>query len=96
MEGDMEIVVRAFGEFDIAAVDDVHRVIVQAAGASGRPARGVIDLAGVSFLDAAMLSALVTERSALQRAGGDLRLQGVSSWSLCIIDICGLRETLGV
>ena len=89
-------VVRAFGEFDIAAVADVHRVISEVAAGLGRPARVVMDLAGVSFLDAAMLSTLVTERRALLSSGLDLRLQGVSSWSLRIIEICGLRETLGL
>jgi anti-anti-sigma factor len=90
------ILVLAAGEFDIAAVPDVHRVISQSALAQVPPARVVIDLSAVSFLDAAMLSALVTERRALLGAGGDLHVRGVTEWSLRIIDICGLRETLGL
>ncbi len=87
--------IRALGEFDIAAVTDVHRVISQTVERAGA-LRVVIDLSGVTFLDAAMLSALVTERRKLLDSGGDLVLQDVNSWSLHIIDICGLRETLGV
>ncbi len=89
-------VVRASGEFDMAAVSDVHRVIGHAAGRSGRPPRVVLDLSGVTFLDAAMLGALVTERRTLQGVGGDLTLSGVTKWSMRIMEICGLRETLGL
>ncbi len=56
----------------------------------------MIDLSQVTFLDAAMLGALVTERQALRAAGGDLLLTGVSRWVMRIIEICGLRETLGI
>ncbi len=86
----------ASGEFDIAAVPEVHSVIREAAGRAPAPARVTIDLAGVTFLDAAMLGALVSERHALQDAGGELELTGVSAWVHRVIDICGLRDTLGV
>jgi anti-anti-sigma factor len=88
--------VRAAGEFDLAAVDDVHRAIGAAAAALAQPATVVVDLSAVTFLDAAMLGALVTERRAMQAAGGDLQLVGVSAWAMRIIDICGLRQTLGL
>ena len=91
-----QAVVRASGEFDLAAVDDVHRVISRTALALEPPAVVVVDLAQVTFLDAAMLGALVTERRAILARGGDLLLTGVSRWALRIIEICGLRETLGI
>jgi anti-anti-sigma factor len=93
---DRGVVVLASGEFDIAAVGDVRRVIAAAAKSQPRPARVVIDLSRVTFLDAAMLNTLVGERTKLVKAGGDLVLVGVSSWSLRVIEICGLRETLGL
>lgn len=86
----------ASGEFDIAAVGDVHRVIASAASAQGPRPRVSIDLSRVDFLDAAMLNALVAERRSLQAAGGDLVIVGVTNWSMRVIDICGLRETLGL
>lgn len=93
---DSAIVITARGEFDVAAVPDVHRAVIQAANSLGPAARIIVDLSQVTFLDAAMLGALVTERQALQLTGGDLIVAGVTPWSLRIIEICGLRETLGV
>lgn len=91
-----EALVRAVGEFDLAAVPDVHQVISGAAADLQPPAVVVVDLAQVTFLDAAMLGALVTERQAIRDGGGDLLLTGVSRWAMRIIEICGLRETLGL
>jgi anti-anti-sigma factor len=88
--------VRAAGEFDLASVADVHRVIGRAAAELSAPATVVVDLSAVTFLDAAMLGALVTDRRALVEAGGDLQLTGVSAWTMRIIEICGLRSTLGL
>jgi anti-anti-sigma factor len=89
-------VVAAIGEFDVAAVGDVHRVIAVTASALTAPATVVIDLTAVTFLDAAMLGALVTDRRAIRDNGGDLQLTGVSAWAMRIIEICGLRATLGL
>jgi anti-anti-sigma regulatory factor len=43
-----------------------------------------------------MLGALVTDRRAIRDNGGDLQLTGVSAWAMRIIEICGLRVTLGL
>ncbi|MCW2547017.1 MAG: anti-sigma factor antagonist [Mycobacterium sp.] len=93
---DRGVVVLASGEFDIASVSDVRRVIASAAKSQPRPARVVIDLSRVTFLDAAMLNTLVGERRRLVGVGGDLVLVGVTTWSMRIIEICGLRQTLGL
>ncbi len=90
------VVVRAVGEFDLAAVEDVHRVIGRAAAGLSAPATVVVDLSAVTFLDAAMLGALVSQRQSIRRRGGDLQLTGVSPWAMRIIEICGLRATLGL
>jgi anti-sigma B factor antagonist len=93
---DRGVIVLASGEFDIAAVPDLRRVIGVAGKAQPKPARVVIDLSGVTFLDAAMLNTLVAERGRLQSAGGDLAVVGVTKWAMRIIEICGLRTTLGL
>jgi anti-anti-sigma factor len=93
---DGSVVITASGEFDVAAVSDVQRAIAGAATAARQPARVVVDLSQVQFLDAAMLGVLVTERLALQRGKGDLVITGVTPWALRIVEICGLRETLGL
>ena len=90
------VVIAAIGEFDVAAAPELRRTIRDASLRLPSPARVVVDLSKVSFLDAAVLGVFVTERKALQRARGDLVLDGVTPWSLRIIEICGLRETLGV
>jgi anti-anti-sigma factor len=93
---DRGAVVLASGEFDIAAVADVRRVVTNSAKAQPRPARVAIDLSRVTFLDAAMLNTLVSERRKLQAAGGELVLVGVTKWAMRVIEICGLRATLGL
>jgi anti-anti-sigma factor len=93
---DHTALVRASGEFDLAAVADVHRVIGRAADDLVAPVTVIADLSAVTFLDAAMLGALVTNRRALLEAGGNLQLTGVSAWTMRIIEICGLRTTLGL
>ena len=80
----------------MAAVADVHRVIAVTASGLAPPATVVIDLSAVDFLDAAMLGALVTDRRAIRENGGDLQLTGVSRWAMRVIEICGLRATLGL
>ena len=91
---DGAVVIIARGEFDVAAVSDVHATITRAAGR--RPVSVSVDVSGVTFLDAAMLGALVTERQILQASGADLTVVGVTPWSMRIIEICGLREILGL
>ena len=93
---DRGVVVLASGEFDIAAVPDLLRAIAAAGKAQPKRARVVLDVSRVTFLDAAMLNALVGERRRLQSAGGDLAVVGVTKWSMRIIEICGLRATLGL
>ena len=87
---------RASGEFDLASVADVRRVISRTAALLTPPAAIVVDLSAVTFLDAAMLGALVTERQAIRAKGGDVLLSGVSPWGMRIIEICGLRASLGL
>jgi anti-anti-sigma factor len=93
---DRGVVVLASGEFDIAAVPDLRRAVSAAGKAQPKPARVVLDLSRVTFLDAAMLNTLVAERRKLQSAGGDLEVVGVTKWSMRVIEICGLRDTLGL
>jgi anti-sigma B factor antagonist len=93
---DAEALVTASGEFDVAAVPDVHRTIREAASTLRSRGRVLIDLSDVTFLDAAMLGALVTERARLSETGSELVLVGVTPWAMRIIDICALRETLGL
>jgi anti-anti-sigma factor len=88
--------VEARGELDVAALPELRGAIARAAGGGSRPAQVVLDLSEVTFLDAAVLGALVAERRALQAAGGTLRLAGVSPKLRRLIGLTGLREMLGL
>lgn len=93
---DGSVRIDARGEFDVAAVGEVRQAIATAVSSAPEPLRVLVDLSEVTFLDAAMLGVLVTERQSLQRDGRELQIIGVTPWTLRIIDICGLRETLGL
>jgi anti-sigma B factor antagonist len=88
--------VKARGELDVAALPELRGALARAAGGASRPAQVVLDLSDVTFLDAAVLGALVAERRVLQAAGGSLRLTGVSPKLQRLIGLTGLRETLGL
>lgn len=89
------VTIYASGEFDFAAVSDVRRSINDARRSPAALALR-FDLTGVTFIDAAMLGALVTERQAVRAAGRDLVVTGVTPWTLRVIELCGLRDTLGL
>ncbi len=95
-ESDGTVVINARGEFDVAAVADVQQAISTAVSLAEMPPRVVVDLSAVAFLDAAMLGVLVAARQSLQADDGDLVITGVTPWALRIIEICGLRQTLGL
>jgi anti-anti-sigma factor len=93
-DGPDEPVVSAAGELDAAAVADLRRLL--AVVSAGRPRRIVLDLAGVTFLDAAVLGALVTQRQRLGGQGIRLDLSGVTPSTRRLIELCGLTEMLGI
>lgn len=77
-------VVRGTGDIDLASADEFRDALV-AAAADGLPV--VVDLSGVTFLDAAGVSALVAGRIA---AGGRFRLVGATGIVHRILAITGL------
>jgi anti-anti-sigma factor len=88
--------VEAHGELDVAAVPELREAIAEAARTSRSHGPVVLDLSHVTFLDAAVLGALVAERQALHAAGGALTLSGVTPRAARLIRLAGLRETLGL
>ncbi len=90
------VIITARGEFDVAAVADVQQAISSAVSLAETPPHLVVDLSEVAFLDASMLGVLVAARHSLRARAGDLVITGVTPWALRIIEICGLRQTLGL
>ena len=71
------VVITAGGELHAATAPALRSYVTSLAGQ--QPGRDVIlDLAGVSFADAAGVSALVAARSAIRDSGGSLRLARLS------------------
>ena len=70
------VVVRAAGELDLATAPLLRRAIVSA-GSPG-PLDVVVDLSGVTFVDAAGLGALLDGSEAVRKGGGDLCLSSPS------------------
>lgn len=77
-------VVHVGGDVDLATAGQLRDALVSSA-AGGHPM--VVDLSGVTFLDAAGLSALVAGRRA---AGGRLRIVGATGVAHRILSLTGL------
>jgi anti-anti-sigma factor len=84
-------VVSMFGELDLAGEDYVWRVL---GAVDGR--RVVIDLAGLEFIDARGVAALLHARQRLQSTGGQLEVRGargVVRRVLVLLQLDGLLES---
>ena len=97
-------VVTAHGDLDLAAKPRLREQLQQAAAAeAGQVAEGnrfpavVVDLSGLSFMDAAGLGVLLEHRSVLRERGGDLWLvapEGGAAHRL--LEIVGLDKLLRI
>ena len=88
------VVVCAFGELDLATAAAVRQALVDA-GTPG-PADVVLDLSGVTFVDATGLAALLQAAEALRAAGGDLRLASPSRMLRRMLRLLQLEQRLPV
>lgn len=86
-------VVTVGGELDIATCVEVERTLRAAIARSGDV---VVDLAGATFIDSTALQVLATASAALQRAGRRLVVATPSDIVVRAIDLCGVRDLLGV
>jgi anti-sigma B factor antagonist len=78
--------IRVTGDVDLATADQLRDALVRSAD-SGLPV--LVDLAGVGFLDATGVSALIAGR---QAAGGRFRITGASGVVHRILSITGLLD----
>jgi stage II sporulation protein AA (anti-sigma F factor antagonist) len=84
------VVVRLFGEFDLAGVREVGRRL---GGVCGDVA---VDCSGLTFIDCAGLGVLAAAASAFRRRGSRLVVIGRSPWLRRLLELTGLDEALGV
>jgi anti-sigma B factor antagonist len=93
-DGGPVLVVELVGELDLASIEGLQataRAWFQTGGGGGRL---VLDLAGLSFCDAAGLGAIVSVRRRCLQRSGWLRLAGVSPRLRLLLEITGLDEVL--
>jgi len=88
------VVVRATGELDLATAPALRRAIA-GAGSPG-PVELVVDLSGVSFVDAAGLGALLDGSEAVRRGGGDLCLTSPSPMLRRMLRLLDLEARLPI
>ena len=90
--GPAGVVVFLRGEHDRAT----RAAVSTAIGARVTLGRGdlVIDLSGVTFMDASTVGVIVDARTALRHRGRDLVLRQPSSCARRLIELCGLADLL--
>ncbi|MFI1166949.1 STAS domain-containing protein [Streptomyces sp. NPDC020801] len=84
-----------FGELDLFTSDELGTVVQECL--QDRPARLVLDLAGVSFCDAAGLNALVRGKNRAAQVGTDFVVTGVKAPTLVrVLAVTGLDALFGL
>ena len=84
-----EQVVHLAGELDVAAAGFLVRTLAQT---TGSPV--VVDLAGLTFLDAAGISALLTARRRIEEQGRRLVVRNPSPWIVRVIQLAGATSAV--
>jgi anti-sigma B factor antagonist len=81
--------VHLIGELDVASAERTRHTLVAVTGSEV-----VIDLAGLDFVDAAGLGALVDARASILAAGDECTLSGATGLVRRVFELCGLDQLL--
>jgi anti-sigma B factor antagonist len=92
-ECDGHVIAALRGELDVL---DAAGVAGALAAVTVRETRVIVDLAGLGFIDASGLAALVSARKHARRAGGDLLLAAPQRRVLEVFAVAGLLDLFGV
>ncbi|TML72731.1 MAG: STAS domain-containing protein [Actinobacteria bacterium] len=87
-------VVAVTGELDLYSAEQVQRALAEAIDDAAESV--VVDLMGVSFMDSAGLSVLVSASNALRSSGGKLVVAADDRRILRVLEITGLDRTIHV
>ena len=92
-ESDGQVVVTLRGELDIIDAASVAAALVTVAA---RAPEIIVDLAGLEFIDASGVAALVLARVQARRAGGDLLLAAPQDQVLRVLAVIHLADDFSV
>ena len=92
-ESDGQVVVALRGELDIVDAASVAAALVAVAA---RAPEIIIDLAGLEFIDASGVAALLLAREHARRAGGDLLLAAPQDQVLRVLAVIHLADVFSV
>ncbi|MEU6411791.1 STAS domain-containing protein [Microbispora sp. NPDC046933] len=85
----------ACGEIDMSTAGQLHEGVLGVLRRQ-RPSRIEVDLAGVTFLDAAGIGALVMSRAAAARVGCRLTVVNPRPMGYRLLQVVGLLEAFGL
>ena len=84
------MVISVVGEHDISTLSLLNGTLARAISADG--AEVVVDLSGVTFLDASTIGALIRARNTLRQQSRSLTLRSPSRCAGRLLDLCGLTD----
>ena len=84
------------GELDLATAGELARGLATAVRATPPPERLVLDVAGLDFMDAAGISAVLTAQRALAAGGGVLVLRSPNRLVRRVVKVLELEDVLPV
>jgi anti-anti-sigma factor len=83
--------VRVRGELDVVSAPSMERQLIDALEET-QPARLIVDMRDLTFLDSTGINVLVRTHQLLAAAGGQLLLQSPSDFACHVLTIAGLAE----
>lgn len=89
-------VVTLRGELDLATGDALRARLAEVTGTAPPPARLVLDVAGLAFVDAAGIAVLLGAQRALARTGGTVSLRSPSRLVRRVVRVLQLGHLLPV
>ena len=88
------VVISVAGEVDFGNVARLREALLDGAGDGSVPARVVVDLGAVTFLDSMALSVLIQGKRHIEEAGGMMEMEDPSPRVRRVFELAGVEEYL--